>query len=306
MGRKRKRDKDLPRRVYLRSGTFWRVDDSGKWHKLGRSRSEMYRALAAMAEPQNTLRSHMARYRAEVMPSKARSTQQTQERHLQTLESVFGDMAPAAVKTMHVAQFLDRYPSPTQANRHIALLSHVYTKLIRWGVVEANPCTGVERNKEQPRKRYVEDAEFWAVWELAPRHIRLLMELALITGQRQADLINLRWEQVDGNRISFEQAKTGKRLIIHSDALENVLERARRGVAGFYVIRQGSGRPYTSSAVQTAWQRLMQNYAGERFTFHDIRAKSASDHPTGKHLGHASESTLRRIYQRKPMEHEGL
>lgn len=46
VGRKRKTNKDLPQRVYLRNGTYWWVHPSGKWHKLGRTKAEMYAALA--------------------------------------------------------------------------------------------------------------------------------------------------------------------------------------------------------------------------------------------------------------------
>ena len=37
MGRKRKTDKHLPKNVYLRSGSYYFVDYSGKWINLGRS-----------------------------------------------------------------------------------------------------------------------------------------------------------------------------------------------------------------------------------------------------------------------------
>jgi len=308
VGRKRKTNKELPRRVYIKSGTYWFVDASNKWHKLGRTKTEMYQALAILlGDSPNTLLHHIERYEREIMPTKAISTRKSQSGQLKRLKAVFGNMAPETVTTIDIAGFLDRYPSPVNANRHIALLSHIYTKLIRWGVVESNPCLGVERNKEHARTRYVEDDEFWAVWAKMPRHIQLLMELALCTGQRQGDLVSLKWSQVTDDGVHFQQSKTGRRLIVTwTPALEDVIKRCRKGVSGIWVVRKPDGQPFKPSGIQTAWQRFMSTYDGERFTFHDIRAKSASDHETGAHLGHTSEATLRRIYRRKPEVVKGL
>ena len=54
-----------------------------------------------------------------------------------------------------------------------------FTWLIRTGEggVKLNPCSGVRRNKETPRERYVEHGEFQAARKLAVRQIRGLMDL---------------------------------------------------------------------------------------------------------------------------------
>lgn len=308
VGRTRKQNKDLPRRVYRKHGAYYFVDAHQKWHRLGKTKAEMHRALAELLEPPaDSLAHYLDRYEREELPKKASSTQGTQARQLKTLRAVYGHMTVSTVRTSDVAAFLDQYPSPIQANRHIALLSHVYTKLIRWGVVEKNPCTGVQRNQESPRTRYISDGEFWAVWVDMPRHMQLLMELALCTGQRQGDLLRLRWSEVGSDSIRFIQGKTGKVLDVGiSPHLAAVLARCRGGVAGVYVIRKPNGQPYTASGIQTTWQRFMRAYDGERFTFHDIRAKSGSDHPDGEHLGHDVSQTLKRIYRRKPKAVSGL
>lgn len=308
MGRKRKHNKGLPPRVYMRGPSYYFVDVDGKWHKLGKTKAEMFTALARLVENDSgTMSDWFDRYEREELPKKAASTRHDQEYQLTKLRQVFGKMRPEHIMKRDIAAYLDQYPSPIQANRHIALLSHVFTKLIRWGVVEDNPCKGVEKNKSRARDRYVTDAEFWAVHEKAPAYMQILMELALCTGQRQGDLIRLQWSDVQDDGIHFAQSKTGKRLIVTwSPSLRAVVKRARAGVGGLYVVRKPNGKPYTSNGVRTAWQRLMQGWEGERFTFHDIRAKSASDHETGEHLGHDVEATLKRVYRRKPKTVRGL
>src|SRR5262249_51537606 len=154
----------------------------------------------------------------------------------------------------------------------------------KWYLAEHNPCIGVERNESNRRSRYVTDAEYAALASVASPRIRLAMDLALLTGQRQGDLISLPWSNVTPEGIKFQQGKTGKKLlVVRSPALDEVLERARVMAPvvhiGGFVIRTRSGRPYTSEGFRACWQRTMNKamrngLIAERFTFHDLRAKS--------------------------------
>jgi integrase len=171
------------------------------------------------------------RYEREVLPTKAAKTQTDQRNQIKQLAAVFGKMEPGQIKPVHIAGFLDAHPSPYSANRCIALLSHVYTKALRWGLAESNPCRGVERNPEKPSGRLVTEEEFWRAWEIAPPHVQLLMELALVTGQRLGDLVRIKWADVRDDGVYFKQAKTGKRLVVgYSPSLRSVLARAKSGV----------------------------------------------------------------------------
>jgi integrase len=219
-------------------------------------------------------------------------------------------MAPNDIKRVMVATFHDRLGerSPVSANRHLALLSHVMKFACRIGAAEQNPCKGVERHTERERRRYISDAEYLAVHGRATPVMRVLMDLAYLTGQRQGDIVKLTYRQFETDGIAFEQAKTGRKLIVRwSDALHGVIAQARElsRIDSLYVVCTAHGQPYTLSGLRTAWQRLMRGCmdAGalsERFTFHDIRAKAGSDAKDGRLLGHLDERTLRRIYQRKP------
>ena len=91
--------------------------------------------------------------------------------------------------------------------------------------------------------------------------------------------------------------------------LRAVIERAkrfRRQVSSIYLIVQREGMPYSSGGFKSAWQRL-QRYAlktgviVERFHFHDIRAKHATDADeiginAQLALGHVDVETTKRIF----------
>ena len=81
--------------------------------------------------------------------------------------------------------------------------------------------------------------------------------------------------------------------------------RERNGItlATAYVFCRRDGKPYTKDGIESMWKRLQNEWAsagGEKFQIRDMRAKSGSDHETGKHLGHRNDRTLQRHYRRLP------
>lgn len=272
----------------------------------------MYAELARLnlESRANAMSDVIARYRKEVVPGKAARTQRDNERELALLNRAFGHMTPGKITAQHIYQYMDARRAPVRANREKALLSHVFKYAIRWGVVTDNPCRLVVRNTERPRTRYVDDAEFLAVYDRATTAVQAAMRLAVLTGMRQGDLLALTLHNCRDDGIHMEQKKTGKRLIFDwSPELHAAIDLARsmpRRAESPYLIVTRDGVRYTSSGFQTAWQRLMDacvhdGVIRERFTFHDLRAKAGSEHSDAmRFLGHQSETTTRRIYQRKP------
>src|SRR6202012_5852660 len=122
----------------------------------------------------------------------------------------------------------------------------------------SNPCQHVVRHDSHPRTRYVTDEEFHAVRGIAPPAVQIGMDLALLTGQRQGDLLDLMWDQVEDDHIRLTQSKTGKALGIRiTPALVDVLTRARQRAPMWprqFVIRTRTGEPFTHEGFRAAWQ----------------------------------------------------
>jgi integrase len=150
------------------------------------------------------------------------------------------------------------------------------------------------------------------VYAIAKPRVRLAMDLALLTGQRQGDILSLPFKNVTDEGILFRQAKTGKRLLVEmSPTLKEVIDRARAMAPvvdiGGYVLRTRRGVCYTSEGFRACWQRTMNKAMklgaiGERFTFHDLRAKSVSDttdiQKAFERAGHTSMAMTRGVYDR--------
>lgn len=318
MGRKRATAKHLPPRVYQKHGAYFFVTAEKKWLRLGATEAEMYRALAELldAVPDATLNAVFDRYEREVIPTKAPRTQQDNRTELANLRQAFGHMRPETVKPRHIYAYLDARgrTAKVRANRERSLLSHVYKYAIRWGIVEENPCAGLMAHKETPRRRYVTDAEFQAVYDLAPPIIQSAMEIAIITGLRQGDILNLQRHQLQDDGIHVTPAKTkertGRKQIFEwtpalRAAVQQALDRPRR-LATTWVMANRNGQRYTRNGFKAMFGKLMdkairEGVLTERFTFHDLRAKAGSEATDGMRLlGHQSPATTRRIYERKP------
>lgn len=320
MGRHRKTNRDLPPRVYRKHGAFYFVTHENKWLRLGTTTVEMYAALAKLMGEALGEKGGMSllfeRYAEEISPQKSAATQADHVRELRNLDRTFGHLDPRVIKTIHVYQYLDARgkSAKVRANREIALLSSVFSYAIRWGIVEGNPCTGVRKHSEKPRQRYVTDEEYLAVYDLAPPIIQTAMEVALLTGMRQADILGLQRHQILPDGIHVTPAKTKsrtgrKQIFLWTPGLRDAIDRAvalPRTVSTFWVFANSRGQRYTASGFQTAWQRLMaraieSGALTERFTFHDLRAKAGSESSDGTRLlGHQNPATTRRIYLRKP------
>lgn len=285
MGRQRKTNKNLPERVYRPHRMYYFVDANNQRHKLGTDYPE---AMARYAEilkqgTSKNLNAIMDRYMQDVIPTKSPRTQKDNLIELGLLRAVFGRMHPDQVKPHHVYQYLDRRP-PVRGRREKALLSHIFTKAIQWGLASANPCRLMHLDARPHRDRYVSDEEFLAVRNLASKPIQLAMDIAYLTALRKGDLLSITLHQISDDGIRITTGKTDKKLLIEwSDELRQVVEQCRRlpsKIKSIYLLHNRNGQPYSESGFNSVWQRLQKKYAengGERFRFHDIRRKSATD-----------------------------
>jgi integrase len=190
------------------------------------------------------------------------------------------------------------------------LLKHIFTKAVEWGAIDANPARDVRKFSIPRRRRYVTDSEFEAVYAVAQPMVRVAMRLAVLTGLRRGDILSLTRTHLTDEGIRVETAKTGKVLVIQwSDELLGVVEKAKKLPPHVrqHLVANTRGKPYTADGFSTQWDRTMakalKNGLTERFHFHDLRAKSASDddlQTASNRLGHGNVSTTERYYRRAP------
>ncbi|CAG4883717.1 Integrase [Georgfuchsia toluolica] len=295
MGRRRTKQHDLPPRLHRKGNRYYYVTTSlpRKWIALGGDLNEARRKWAELegqeTDPDDkTFRVVAARYEREIIPTKAYRTQKDNVRQLKLLIAAFGHYPIDEIRPVDVAEYMQHrgQTARVQANREKALLSHIYNHARAWGyTIETNPCAGIKGHKEKGRDRYISDAEYKAVWLAADAPTRDAMDLALLTGQRPADVLKMTRTDIDDGALHIRQNKTGKRIAIEiSGELETVIARivARPGKSASLVI-DDDGEPLSQWSLRHRFDAARKT-AGVDFQFRDIRAKAATD--TGD-LAHA-------------------
>lgn len=288
--RRRKTHKHLPPGVYYKHGAYYLVKNN-KWTRLGKTLSE---AMQAWADMHNGIRTTFTmgdlfdRYMTDVIPHKAGKTQKENNRQICNLRVFFGDMEPAEVTPVDIYKYRDIRGkiSQTGANRELALLSHVFSYAIEWGAVTANPCKGVRKFSEKRRTRYITDQEFKAVYDMGSALLRSMMEIAYLTGLRRGDITRIKRQDLTEEGLQVHVEKTDRNLLFEwTDELRTAVANAKRirpTIASMYLYCNRQGKPYTDDGISAMWQRLMnkaleKGAIQERFTFHDIRRKAATD-----------------------------
>jgi integrase len=339
----------LPKRWSIRRGKpYYQVPpgqekawDGKKLFKLGNNLGEAYRVWADRLQQLDcitTVGQLLDRYALEVIPTKAINTQDTQNLFVKQLKKVFGDQPLTDIEPQDIYKYVDSRSvkkkgedgkmkgGPSTARREVSLLSHAYTKAVKWGAIKKHPFKGeIELDGEKPRTRYVEDWEIIECLSLAPKRkkdkvliLQAYIRLKLLTGLRQSDLLRLRIADCREDGIHVTTSKTNKPVIyLWSDDLRKAVDEAKTvrpvHISPFlFCTRRGIG--YVNDKDKTSgwksmWRRFMdrvieETKVTEHFTEHDLRAKCASDATTLEHaralLAHTDDRTTKRIYRRKP------
>lgn len=250
-----------------------------------------------------TIRELIAVYRAVGMDELKPATRKDYHNILTRLDHMVGHMHHGSLKTSQCARILQEAKKSgrgTRANRELAVLSSVFEFGLRNEYVEFNPCRGIRRNKERPRKRLVSDDEFLAAFERSNECFQDLIAAAYLSGVRQTDVISWsRSRNLKAEGIDYVQSKTGKpHLVEWSDALRFFVRRAcERFPDADLVFLNTDGMAWTPSAINSQKRRL-----GLTWAFKDLRSKAQSDSPHSV-LGHgaALEAVYRKQLKTRPV-----
>jgi integrase len=317
----------------LKSGKLWTgyyydgrgEDGSRKEIPLGTDFNKAKRRWAELdctELPADTslMRAIFDRYLREVTPGKSRRSQHEDAERLKMLGKVFDAVHIDAITPQHIAIYRDKRgeKAPVRANREIALLSHIWNMAREWGFTEKeNPCRGIRRNRERPRRYYADDTVWAAVYTVACDELKDAMDLNYLTGQRPADVLKMRWSDIRDGALELEQGKTGKRLRIAIEGqLAEVINRCRsKQVSSLYLVSTPRGAPFTDvmrrhrfgtarkAAAEEAERAGDSDLANRirQFQIRDIRPKAASELPlehASRLLGHGGQAITERVYRR--------
>ena len=152
-------------------------------------------------------------------------------------------------------------------------------------MTKENPCTGIKKNQEKARKRYLTDDELKRFLKELDREnerdLALALKFLLMTGCRRSEALTLKWTDVDLSRNCFflHETKNGEsRTVILNDMAREIIDEMLK--------RKQADNPYvfpsktSSSGHFEEPKRLFKNICDRAeiadFRVHDLRHSFAS------------------------------
>lgn len=91
--------------------------------------------------------------------------------------------------------------TPVRANRVIEVMRKAFNLAIRWRWLKDNPASGVRRNPEEKRNRYLNKTEIAALVLALNSHPQRTsanaIKLLMLTGARKSEVLNATWDMFD-------------------------------------------------------------------------------------------------------------
>lgn len=224
-------------------------------------------------------------------------TRKAYDRALYRLKGL-GRVQVAEIRRSHILELRDALAltAPQAANHMVMVLGVLMAFAVEREWREANPCARIGRLRGGHYKRWSE-ADIAYALKAFPEKFRRAVLLALYTGQREGDCLQMRWDQYDGTAIeAVIQQKTGARLWlpVHKE-LKRELDGWSRSAE--MILTSANGKPWQIGSFATLFTREMDNHprlAG--LVFHGLRKSAAarlaeagcSTHEIAAITGHAS------------------
>lgn len=304
--RPRKKDRHLPACMYQKHGAYY-VVKKGKWTRLD---TDYQAALLAYAKHMMApAQGGMAKLIDDVLEQHCRNLAANSVAQYEIagarLKDILAEFEPRDVMPKHVAAIkVNLASTPNMCNRILSFLRIVFQYALEWQLVDSNPCAGIRRHAEKKRDRYVTNEEFHALMAQCSEYMRVIFELAYLTGQRISDVLAIRLADISAEGIEFTQKKTGTKLIVMmTPDIQAVIDRAKalpRKVRGLTLFcTRGGGKPVSYATVKDAFAKAREQANIANVTIHDLRAKSLTDADgEGKDAQKLGGHTDRRMTQR--------
>lgn len=220
----------------------------------------------------------------------AERTRKDYRRQLTVIEREFADFPIAALEDRRTrGEFLAwrerlAVKSRRQADYAFAVLARTLSWAYNRGIVPLNPCERPGRLYKASRSENVwTAADEEAFYAAAPQHLHLALTLALWTGQRQGDLLHLKWAAFDGKTIRLRQRKTKVPIVVPTGApLRQALERTRARYAAEgkplpqTILATERGTQWTESGFRASWRKACIKAGISGLTFHDLRGTAVT------------------------------
>lgn len=274
--------------------TFRRKTDATKWAQSVEAAMREGRYFKTAEAEKHTFADLADRYLKEVLPERPKNAANTQ-RHLKYWTQKLGLLALADITPALLVQYRNELLAETTRRkkprssatvvRYLATISHAFTVAMKdWQWVADNPVSKISKPREaRGRERFLADAErerlLQACRASSNRYLLPVVVLAISTGMRRGEIMNLRWSDIDLRRgtilLTATKNDTSRSIPLTGLALALLEDLARVRRLDTSLVFHGTlpGKPMD---LKKPWETAVGLANLEDFRFHDLRHTAAS------------------------------
>lgn len=274
--------------------TFARLTDAKRWVQTTEAAIREGRHFKTSEAKRHTLGDMVDRYIKEVVPLRPRNAVNT-VRHLGWWKAKLGSVLLSGIGPALIVQH--RNELSTEAGpkgtlrasatvlRYLASISHAYTIAMKdWAWVEDNPVLKISKPRAaRGRERYLSDAERGALLTACrastSRFLYPAVVLAISTGMRRGEMMQLQWRRVDlqrGQILLYETKNdTSRSIPLAGAALQLMTDLAKVRRVDTDLVFYGND-PAKPVDLTKPWETAVRKAGLENFRFHDLRHSCAS------------------------------
>jgi integrase len=260
-----------------------------------------------------TLKDVIDRYRSEILPHKAETTQRAESTYLTYWENTFGEYALSYIDAESITESMDELasvgdtrrkykkgqrpnkPKSRKTLKHYRDTLELLFKYARqWGWTAANPVEGVNKitKANNERVRYLTDEERTSLLAACKnsdnKQLYPIVIFALSTGARKGEILKLTLDDVDMSRGTavLRDTKNGETrsvpivhhlkdtLTEHIDSIKSKYEKLDTPLPQRWLFpRHDAMAPID---IRKAWENAREKAGIHDFRFHDLRHSTAS------------------------------
>ena len=210
----------------------------------------------------------------------ARTAREYRKHERRYVRPALGTMQVAAVTRHDVERLVeDLADRPSQRNRVLAFVSTLFawTERWEWRPQHTNPVRGVERGREEPRRRILSRPEFASLASAlqdaqeARGPSVAAIRVAALTGLRISEVIAMRWQDIDleSGRVHLPSTKTGARVHDLPGAALALVSALLR--INDWVFTYGRAAPVTYRTVRAHFAQIVAAADLDDVRLHDLR-----------------------------------
>ena len=292
--------KGLPPNLYAAGAKAYRYKHplTGKFHGMGQSKAKAVQAanrLNALLMPESNLVDDVMgkpltladyaidRYQLQVLAERklADSTRAVYAGLTRKLVELFGEIPLLDLSTLDISTALNPLP-PKIANKLRSHLGNILKSAMSDGHIETNPALVMTpRVSEKDRKRMTL-LQFQSIRLHACLWMQNAMDLGLHTLQRRSDILNMQFDQIDGNTLCVIQQKTKKydsgylRITLSPELIE-IIRHCRDNIPSPFLVHHRPSRGRRAVHNKEHWTQI----AKQTFTREFDKARTACGLFTG-------------------------